>query len=83
MIENKCKFEEGEKVVGLKQVVKSLQNNELKTLYIATDCDSFIEKKVLPLTDEKVLVVRMFTQEELGEASNIDVNAAVVGILKK
>lgn len=83
MLEDNCKLEEGERVIGLKQVTKGLINNEFKTVYIALDCDSFIENKILPIIKEGVLVVRKYTQKQLGETCNIDVNAAVVGILRK
>lgn len=82
MIEAECKLEEGQKIAGLKQVTKGIINNNIKTVYIAVDCDKFIENKILSIIKDQVSIVKQYTQKQLGKACNIDVNAAVVGILR-
>lgn len=79
--ETDCKLEEGEKIAGLKQVTKGIINKEIKTVYIATDCDGFIESKVLKAAKNEIKIIKRYTQKQLGSACNIDVGAAVVGIL--
>lgn len=74
---------ETEKIAGIKQVAKGILNDKISSVFLATDCDSFIENKVLSLTKDKIKVVKKYTQKQLGEACKIDVGAAVVGILKQ
>ena len=81
MIEENCKLEEGKRLVGLKQVTKAIINDKIKTVYIATDCDKFIENKIQSVITEGVSVKKQYSQTQLGKACNIDVAAAVVGIL--
>lgn len=69
-------------VVGLKQVVKGILKEEIETVLIATDCDSFVEEKILA-TGKKVDIIKVFTGRQLGNACNIDVEAAAVGIVKQ
>ncbi len=82
MIETECKLEEGDPVAGVKQVTKGLQKGDIATVYIATDCDGFIESKVLSFV-KKETVIKKYTGKQLGRACNIDVEAAVVGIIRK
>jgi large subunit ribosomal protein L7A len=73
---------ETEKIAGIKQVARGILSDTVTTVYLATDCDSFIENKIMSLTKDKIKVIKKYTQKQLGEACNIDVGAAVVGVLK-
>lgn len=73
---------ETEKIAGIKQVARGILSDTVTTVDPATDCDSFIENKIMSLTKDKIKVIKKYTQKQLGEACNIDVGAAVVGVLK-
>jgi ribosomal protein L7Ae-like RNA K-turn-binding protein len=82
MIETECTLEQGQKVVGLNRVKKGILNNTIKTVYIATDCDGFIDSKISALAKGQVSIIKRYTAKQLGKACKIDVEAAVVGILR-
>lgn len=76
-------LENGTRVAGLKQVTKGIISNGIGIVYLAVDCDKEIEERILSVCGSRnVPVKRLYTQEELGKACNIDVRAAVVGIIK-
>lgn len=71
------------KVVGLRQVVKHLNQDKINTIILATDADPNFEKTVLDLASVKaVSVVRAGTKEQLAALCGIDKIATVVGLLK-
>ena len=71
------------KVVGTKQAVRCIKNNEVKLMYIAKDAEKHITKSLVELCKEhKIDIVYVDTMKELGEACGIDVSAATVAILK-
>jgi ribosomal protein L7Ae-like RNA K-turn-binding protein len=76
-----CQLDDGERIPGLKQVTKGILSGRIKTVYLATDCDSFIESKVLSFEKEGVLIKRCYTKKQLGQACKLDVESAVVGII--
>lgn len=74
---------EGSKVVGVKQTVKAIKNNNVKTVYIAKDADNKLIQLVKILIDENSQeVVYVNTMKELGKLCGIDVGAATAAILK-
>jgi len=74
---------EGNKVIGVKQTVKSIKNNNVKTVYIAKDADDKLVQSVKVLVDENSLEVSYInTMKELGRLCGIDVGAATAAILK-
>lgn len=80
MSETDCIFKQGEIVVGLKQVIKGILKKEIDTVFLATDCDGFIENKLLAASKD-LKTIKRYTGKQLGRACNIDVDAAVVGII--
>lgn len=71
------------KVVGTKQALRALNNDEVVTLYIAKDCEKHVVNSLIKLCNEKnIQIVYVNTMKELGEACGIDVSAASVAILK-
>jgi large subunit ribosomal protein L7A len=77
------KFDELEKVIGIKQVLKHANNFELHEIYLASDADEDFKKQVTAAA--KASQASLFltgSKKELGQICEIDVNAAVVGILK-
>lgn len=71
------------KVVGLRQVVKHLNQDKIKTIILATDADPDFEKTVLDSASVKsISVVRAGTKEQLATMCGIDKIATVIGLLK-
>lgn len=74
----------GNKVVGLKQTVKAIKNNNAETVYIAKDADDKIKQSVKTLiTQDSPALVYVDTMKELGKLCGIDVGAATAAILKQ
>ncbi len=70
-----------EKVVGAKQVMRALSTGSVKTVYIATDADVFVTRRVYDLCREmNVPVVEVPSMKALGEACGVEVKAAVAAI---
>ena len=67
----------GQKVVGVKQTLKALKNNQGKVLYIAKDADNNITEPILKLAkDNSLQIVFVDTMKELGNLCDIDVASA-------
>jgi large subunit ribosomal protein L7A len=66
------------KMVGIKQTMKAIENGETKLVYIAKDADERISGKIIELCKKhNVQVTYVETMKLLGKACNIDVGAAV------
>ncbi len=73
-----------DKVVGAKQVKRSLSRSEVQTVFIARDAEKKVTGEIEDLCRSKdVDVMYVDTMEELGEACGIDINAAVAALLNK
>jgi large subunit ribosomal protein L7A len=73
----------GQKVVGVKQTLKALKNNQGKVLYIAKDADSSIIEPVLKLANVSSLqIIFVDTMKELGNLCAIDVASATALLLE-
>ncbi len=71
------------KVVGIKQTKKALEQGQLDAVFIACDAESRVVMQIKLLCDQKA--VRVYDTEsmkQLGKAAGIDVGASVVGIGK-
>ena len=67
----------GQKVVGVKQTLKALKNNQGKVLYIAKDADNNITEPIIKLAKVNSLqIVFVDTMKELGNLCDIDVASA-------
>jgi large subunit ribosomal protein L7A len=73
-----------EKIVGLKQTLRAMQQGKVKLVYVADDIEEHVLRKIsdacretdVPLTRLKLC------QRELGDFCQIEVGAAVVALLK-
>ena len=73
----------GNRVVGAKQTVKSLENNAARQVFIADDAEPKVVKPVVDLCQEKeVDWCYCGNMEELGKACGIKVGAAVAAIIE-
>lgn len=71
------------KVIGKKQTMRLLLEDEVKTVYIAKDADSNVTSEVIELCKNKgVDLVYIDKMSELGELCGIEVNAATAAVLK-
>ncbi len=65
------------KYVGVKQVIKAVENGEVSTVYVGDDADIEIIAPLLELCAEKEVEVKHIdTMEALGELAGIDVKSA-------
>lgn len=71
------------KVIGMKQVTKSIHKNLAAQVFLAADAD---ERVLTPLkslcAEKKVAVMEVPTMAELGEACGIEVGAAAAAALR-
>ena len=73
----------GEKVIGLKQTKKAINNNTAKTVYIAKDVDDNLKRSLEALIeDDSLEVVYVDTMKELGRLCGINVGSATAALLK-
>lgn len=74
----------GNKVIGIKQSIKSIKNNEGKTVFIAKDADLKLIQQVAKLAEEHLLeVIYVSSMKELGRLCGIDVGAAAAVLLNE
>lgn len=72
---------ESEKVVGTKQVLKSIEGKTVKCVIVADNADGFIRNSVTALCRENgIEIISVPSKKELGRISGTDVPAAVVGL---
>ncbi len=71
------------KVVGLKQTLRAVQQDRVRTVYVANDVDEKILWKVKNAVRGKniELITTRFGQREFGRLCGIDVGASVVALL--
>lgn len=71
-----------DKVVGIKQTRKALEEGRLECLYVAMDADMRVVGQLRQLCEQQGIVVQMVeSMKQLGKTAGIDVGASVVGIL--
>ena len=72
------------KVVGIRQVTKFVNLDQINLIILATDADPDFEKQVLELASAKgVSIVRKGTKTQIAQLCGIDKIATVVGVLKQ
>ena len=72
------------RVVGLKQTLRALQQGRVAAVYLASDVDEHIRRKIANACAEHGVEVRSagMTQDDLGAFCQIEVGAAVIALLK-
>ena len=77
------KLDDGRKVVGLRRLMKALEQNAIETVYLADDAEMYIRTQVAEAAGKagaRLIVVP--TMAELGKACGIEVKAAAAGLKK-
>ncbi|MGM0877621.1 MAG: 50S ribosomal protein L7ae-like protein [Bacillota bacterium] len=70
-------------IVGTKQSVKALVNNEVKEIVIAEDADFRITQKVIQTAEQlHIPLTKVSSMKKLGKACGIEVGAAAVAIIQ-
>lgn len=73
----------GNKVVGLKQSIRAINEGKAKTVYLAKDADEDLFKTVEEASrHNSIEIVYIDTMKELGKLCNIDVKASTAVTLK-
>ena len=71
-------------VVGLKQVLRCLEEGTTRCVVVASDSDSFIKERVISVAMEYgVEFIECPTRAELGRLCRVDVATAVCAIKKR
>ncbi|UCZ53363.1 50S ribosomal protein L7ae-like protein [Bacillus shivajii] len=72
-----------EKVVGTKQTLKALENQQVIELVVAEDADPKVLHKAVKLAESQgIPIINVDSMKKLGKACGIDVNAAIVALKK-
>ena len=73
----------GNKTVGVRQSLKALEKNIVKTLFIAKDADDRVTANLIKHCEmNSIDIVYVDSMKQLGKACGIEVNAAVAALLK-
>ena len=80
MLSNKCS---ADLLVGSKQTLKAIANNQVKKIFLAKDIDRSLKKEILEaVNDNNILFEIAASKNELGRICGIDVSAASAALLK-
>lgn len=83
-IEIKKLISENKVNIGFREVMRSIPVDLVRCVIISTDCSEYISNTVKREANKhNVEVIETLTKKELGELCELDVSAAVVGILKQ
>ncbi|ADQ15345.1 ribosomal L7Ae/L30e/S12e/Gadd45 family protein [Halanaerobium hydrogeniformans] len=70
-------------LVGSKQTLKAIKNNEVKKIFLAEDIDQPLKFKILQAVKNNNIPIEIFaSKNELGRVCGIDVSAATAALLK-
>lgn len=68
-------------IVGLKQTLRAMKNNEVSEVFVATDADQHIIQQVIQLAEElNIPYHQVDSMKKLGEACGIDVGTSTAAI---
>ena len=71
-----------DRVVGLKQTLKAINEDAALRVYLAEDVDGFVHTKIVTACSERgVTPIMIPSMAELGDACGIDVGAAAAAII--
>lgn len=72
------------KIIGLKQTLRAIQQDKVKSVYIANDIEEHILRQITEICEQKTvpLIPLNINQKELGRFCQIEVGAAVVSLIQ-
>ena len=72
-----------ERVIGIKQSIKAVEDDRAKTVVIASDAQPHVVRHLMELCVQKNIKIEYIdTMVQLGKMCNIDVGAAAAAVLK-
>ena len=81
--EKVARFNKQHFVIGLKQTIKAFNKDQVKSLIISEDVEVHLMTRVLSQINHKHIPVSFFeSKQALGKYVGINVNAAIVALLK-
>lgn len=76
-------LQQSNKVIGIKQTNKALNQDKVKTLYLAEDAEAHLIEKLKDIASKKnIEIIYVDSMKKLGKACGIDVSAATAAVLK-
>ncbi|MFA5577341.1 MAG: ribosomal L7Ae/L30e/S12e/Gadd45 family protein [Tissierellaceae bacterium] len=77
------KLSTGKRVVGVKQVRRAINTQDIEAVFIAEDAENKVTDEIAKTCEEKhIQIIYVQNMKELGNACKIDVNAATAALLK-
>lgn len=73
-----------DKIIGLKQTLRAIQQDKVVQVFIASDVEEHIIRKINDsCTDKQIPIVALnLSQKELGKLCQIEVGASIIAITK-
>lgn len=72
-----------ERVIGIKQVTKAINKNQVSCVFLGIDADERITAPLMNVCNERNIPIEaIYTMSELGKTCSIEVGAAAVAVLK-
>ncbi len=74
---------EADLLVGSKQTLKAVKNDQVKKIFLADDIDQPLKEQILEAVNDKNIPFEIVaSKDELGRVCGIDVSAASAALLK-
>ena len=81
--EKVARFNKQHYVIGQRQTLKALNNDQVTSLIIAEDVEVYVLSRVLSQINLQTMPISFFASKQaLGEYVGINVNASIVALLK-
>lgn len=72
------------RTIGTNQTTKALQQNQVKSVYVARDAEPRVIESILGLARQRGLsVIWVETMKQLGKACGIEVGAATAAVIEE
>ena len=73
-----------ERLIGLKQTLRAIQQDKVRVVYIANDIEEHLIKKIIESCREKQISIipANMSQKDLGRLCQIEVGASVVALIE-
>lgn len=76
-------LKQAQKVIGVKQAVKTVEKDKASKVYMAQDADERVVRSLREACQQNHVPIEMVaTMNELGKACGIEVGAAAVAVLR-
>lgn len=76
-------LEEDSKVVGSKQTLRALENDQVSLVYVARDASEQLRNKIIDKAKKcQVDIIYVDTMKDLGKACDVEVKTATAAIIK-